>query len=85
VVGSTLTKTAGLCLPLCCGYEISVPATKTFTNQVVTFLHLAYNLAGKDTRVLDRIPELMDQTLEMVAPQIEAIVSYQYSMSTKLE
>jgi len=92
VVGSTLTKTASLCLPLCCGYEISVPATKTFTNQVVTFLYLAYKMAGPSTSLddpssslranslrsgwhalFDRIPELMDKTLEMVAPQIEAI------------
>ena len=73
VVGSTLTKTASLCLPLCCGYEISVPATKTFTNQVVTFLYLAYKLAGKDTHGLDRIPALMEETLAMVAPQIESI------------
>lgn len=73
VVGSTLTKATSFSLPLCCGYEISVPATKTFTNQVVTFLYLAYKLAGKDTRELDRVPELMDKTLEMVAAQIEAI------------
>ncbi|MBN8656204.1 MAG: glutamine--fructose-6-phosphate transaminase (isomerizing) [Anaerolineae bacterium] len=73
VVGSTLTKAASLSLPLCCGYEISVPATKTFTNQVVTFLYLAYKLAGKDVRELDVIPALMERTLEMVAPQIEAI------------
>jgi len=73
VVGSTLTKTASFCLPLCCGYEISVPATKTFTNQVVTFLYLAYKMAGKDVRELDSIPDLMDKTLEMVAPQVEAI------------
>ena len=50
VVGSTLTKATALCLPLCCGYEISVPATKTFTNQVLTFLYLAYRLAGRDTQ-----------------------------------
>ena len=73
VVGSTLTKATSFTLPLCCGYEISVPATKTFTNQVVTFLYLAYKLAGKNTRDLDVIPELMDKTLEMVAPQVEAI------------
>ncbi|MGE5377821.1 MAG: glutamine--fructose-6-phosphate transaminase (isomerizing) [Bacteroidota bacterium] len=73
VVGSTLTKTASFCLPLCGGYEISVPATKTFTNQVVTFLYLAYKLAGKDTRELDRVPQLMQETLEIVAPQIAAI------------
>lgn len=73
VVGSTLTKAASLSLPLCCGYEISVPATKTFTNQVVTFLYLSYKMAGKDVRELDNIPDLMDKTLEMVAPQIETI------------
>ncbi|MDO9303562.1 MAG: SIS domain-containing protein, partial [Anaerolineales bacterium] len=91
VVGSTLTKATSFCLPLCCGYEISVPATKTFTNQVVTFLYLAYRMAGPSTAlddpstslradslrsgrsVFDRIPELMEQTIEMVGPQIEAI------------
>jgi len=73
VVGSTLTKATSFCLPLCCGYEISVPATKTFTNQVVTFLYLAYRMAGRDTRDLERIPELMDLTLEMTASQVEAI------------
>ena len=73
VVGSTLTKTASLCLPLCCGYEISVPATKTFTNQVVTFLYLAYKMAGKDVHELENIPALMEQTIEMVEPQIKDI------------
>lgn len=73
VVGSTLTKTASLCLPLCCGYEISVPATKTFTNQVVTFLYLAYKMAGRDVRELENIPALMEQTIEMVEPQVKEI------------
>jgi glucosamine--fructose-6-phosphate aminotransferase (isomerizing) len=95
VVGSTLTKATSFSLPLCCGYEISVPATKTFTNQVVTFLYLAYKMADLDATagfdtpfaksaqgystsgswkdIFDRIPELMDKTLEMVAPQVEAI------------
>jgi glucosamine--fructose-6-phosphate aminotransferase (isomerizing) len=73
VVGSTLTKATSFCLPLCCGYEISVPATKTFTNQVVTFLYLAYRMAGKSTKDLERIPELMERTIEMVSPQIQAI------------
>ncbi len=86
VVGSTLTKAASFCLPLCCGYEISVPATKTFTNQVVTFLYLAYKMAGRgldtsrgtrdySTTIVERIPELMDKTLEMVASQVEAIAT----------
>ena len=73
VIGSTLTKATACTLPLCCGYEISVPATKTFTNQVVTFLYLAYRLAGRNTSELAVIPELMDRTLELVAPQVKAI------------
>jgi glucosamine--fructose-6-phosphate aminotransferase (isomerizing) len=73
VIGSTLTKATVCTLPLCCGYEISVPATKTFTNQLVTFLFLAYRLAGRDTTELDQIPDLMDRTLEMVAPQVAAL------------
>ena len=75
VVGSTLTKATSFCLPLCCGYEISVPATKTFTNQVITFLYLAYRVAGKNTIALADIPSLMEETLEMVAPQIEKIAA----------
>ena len=73
VIGSTLTKASVCSLPLCCGYEISVPATKTFTNQVVTFLYLAYRLAGRDTRALDAIPELMEQTIALTTPQVQAI------------
>ena len=75
VIGSTLTRATVCSLPLCCGYEISVPATKTFTNQVVTFLYLAYRLAGRDTKELEQIPALMDKTLEIVARQVEAIAA----------
>jgi glucosamine--fructose-6-phosphate aminotransferase (isomerizing) len=73
VIGSTLTKETVCNLPLCCGYEISVPATKTFTNQVLTFLYLAVRMAGQDPAVLFQVPELVDSTLQSVGPQIEAI------------
>ncbi|HSL43244.1 MAG TPA: isomerizing glutamine--fructose-6-phosphate transaminase, partial [Anaerolineales bacterium] len=73
VIGSTLTRATSFCLPLCCGYEISVPATKTFTNQVITFLYLAYRMAGRDTRELERIPELMEQTMDAIGSQVESI------------
>jgi len=73
VIGSTLTKASVCSLPLCCGYEISVPATKTFTNQVVTFLYLAYRLAGRDTSELDLIPELIEQTIALTTPQVKAL------------
>jgi len=73
VIGSTLTRATRLCLPLGCGYEISVPATKTFSNQVLAFLYLAYRLAGLDTRPLARVPDLMEETIAAVADQVEAI------------
>src|SRR5512142_446760 len=73
VIGSTLTKATSFCLPLCCGYEISVPATKTFTNQVITFLYLAYRMAGRDTRELECIPSLMEQTMDAIGTQVETI------------
>lgn len=73
VIGSTLTKATASWLPLCCGYEISVPATKTFTNQVVTFLYLAHRLGGKNTTLLEQIPALMEETLAVCEPQIQAI------------
>ncbi|HEY9151464.1 MAG TPA: glutamine--fructose-6-phosphate transaminase (isomerizing) [Anaerolineales bacterium] len=73
VIGSTLTKATSFCLPLCCGYEISVPATKTFTNQVITFLYLAYRMAGRDTKELETIPELMEATMDAIDSQVESI------------
>jgi len=74
VIGSTLTRTTDAWLPLCCGYEISVPATKTFTNQVITFLYLAYRLGGKDTTALAGIPDLMEKTIVEVDTFVEQLV-----------
>jgi glutamine---fructose-6-phosphate transaminase (isomerizing) len=74
VIGSTLARATACWLPLCCGYEISVPATKTFTNQVVTFLFLAYRLAGRDIEELKGIPELMERTINLTEQVVEGIV-----------
>jgi glucosamine--fructose-6-phosphate aminotransferase (isomerizing) len=52
VIGSTLMRVSEHHLPLACGYEISVPATKTFTNQVIAFLYLAMRMGGHDTSTL---------------------------------
>jgi glucosamine--fructose-6-phosphate aminotransferase (isomerizing) len=73
VVGSALTRATRLCLPLGCGFEISVPATKTFTNQVVAFLYLAYRLAGLDTAALARVPDLMATTLTAVDEPVRSL------------
>ncbi|MCX6056042.1 MAG: glutamine--fructose-6-phosphate transaminase (isomerizing) [Chloroflexi bacterium] len=74
VIGSTLSRSTAACLPLCCGYEISVPATKTFTNQVISFLYLAYRLGGCDLKELDAIPEWMEETLSMTEAQVKILV-----------
>ena len=74
VIGSTLMRVSEDHLPLVCGYEISVPATKTFTNQVISFLYLALRMGGHDTEGLSRLPDLMKETLEMTTPQVLDIV-----------
>jgi glucosamine--fructose-6-phosphate aminotransferase (isomerizing) len=68
VVGSTIVPERYL--PLACGYEISVPATKTFTNQLVAFLYLALQMGKVPATSLARLPELMENTLAAVEPQI---------------
>lgn len=74
VIGSTLTRSTSAWLPLCCGYEISVPATKTFTNQVITFLYLAMRLGGQDLSQLEDLPDLMKETIAMTDPQVQKLV-----------
>jgi glucosamine--fructose-6-phosphate aminotransferase (isomerizing) len=63
VIGSTLMRVSEHHIPLGCGYEISVPATKTFTNQVLAFLYLALRMGGHDTGILYEVPEMMEQTM----------------------
>ncbi len=70
VIGSTLTKSTEMYLPLTCGYEISVPATKTYTNQVITFLYLASIMGGRPTSKLNLLPELIDETVSSADSQI---------------
>jgi glucosamine--fructose-6-phosphate aminotransferase (isomerizing) len=76
VLGSTLMNTSDVYLPLACGYEISVPATKTFVNQAVLFLYLAYRLAGRDTAELDVLPELLALVTEAIGEQAQAVTAY---------
>ena len=73
VIGSTLMKESEISLPMACGYEISVPATKTFTNQVLAFLYLALRLGKHSTAELAQLPDLIQDTLAAVEPQVNAI------------
>jgi glutamine---fructose-6-phosphate transaminase (isomerizing) len=70
VIGSTLTKQSEYYMPLTCGYEISVPATKTYTNQVISFLYLALRMGNHDTSQLDSLPGLIEQSISMAEEQI---------------
>ena len=74
VVGSTLTLISDVHLPLVCGYEISVPATKTYLNQVLATLFLALRWGKHDTAPLRKIPELIDHTLKRTEEQIEPLI-----------
>jgi glucosamine--fructose-6-phosphate aminotransferase (isomerizing) len=74
VIGSTLTRKTEAWVPLVCGYEISVPATKTFTNQVFSFLYLAAKLGGQDLSDFGRLPDLMEETIKQTDPQVQGIV-----------
>jgi glucosamine--fructose-6-phosphate aminotransferase (isomerizing) len=74
VIGSTLTLKTEAWLPLVCGYEISVPATKTFTNQVITFMYLAAKLGGQSELDFDSLPDLMTETIKAVDPAVQALV-----------
>jgi len=73
VIGSTLMRVSDHHLPLGCGYEISVPATKTFTNQVIAFLYLAMRMGGHDTASLKNLPALMEHTIQHTASQVESL------------
>jgi glucosamine--fructose-6-phosphate aminotransferase (isomerizing) len=73
VLGSTLMNVSQRYLPLACGYEISVPATKTFFNQALAFLYLALRMGAHPTADFF-LPELMQETLERVEPQVERVL-----------
>lgn len=76
VIGSTLSMATELYLPLVCGYEISVPATKTFTNQLVAFLYLALQMGNLPSSSLAGLPDLMEHTLEVVDPQVQKLENH---------
>ncbi|MAT44902.1 MAG: glutamine--fructose-6-phosphate transaminase (isomerizing) [Anaerolineaceae bacterium] len=76
VVGTTLTKITDHWLPLGCGYEISVPATKTFTNQLVAFLYLAYRLAGIELDDIRKLPAAMETVIQQSEVMIPEIIPF---------
>ena len=76
VLGSTMMKESEVYIPIACGYEISVPATKTFMNQALAFLYLALKLGGKDTSVLDPLPGLISETIKMSREKVADVIPH---------
>ena len=80
VLGSSLQLRVKNFLPLLSNIEISVPATKTFTNQVLIFLFLAMQLArlrGREVSLLeeefDKLPSLIEKTLVSTSERCRGI------------
>ena len=63
VLGSTLTRKVKVYLPLACGWEISVPATKTYTNQVIALIGLAAAVGGQPVEELDAAPAWIERAI----------------------
>ncbi len=81
VLGSTLAMKARPLLPIASDLEISVPATKTFMNQMVLLLYLAFKLAEhKELRPhypmpdFERLPELLQETIKRSMPLVDKLI-----------
>lgn len=82
VLGSSLQLRVKNFLPLLSNIEISVPATKTFTNQVIIFLYLALKLSkynGKKNFSLEneitKLPSLIKETLSSTSERCQQMAS----------
>ncbi len=75
VLGSSLMNASEAYLPLACDLEMSVPATKTFTNQLVLLIYLAIRLGERNGELekeeaqklgerLHGLPKLLEKTVE---------------------
>jgi glucosamine--fructose-6-phosphate aminotransferase (isomerizing) len=75
VIGSTLMFQADSYIPMACGYEVSVPATKTYYSQSIIFAYLAAKLGERNghidpseakafiNRLRDDLPTLTETTI----------------------
>jgi glucosamine--fructose-6-phosphate aminotransferase (isomerizing) len=82
VLGSSLQLRVKHFLPLLSNIEISVPATKTFTNQVIVFLYLSLRLGeyngSRNTALekeLTRLPSLISKTISSLTENCRRIAT----------
>lgn len=81
ILGSTLMNQSDVYLPLACGYEKSVAATKTFMNQIILFLYLATVLGKKNPQLLNRLPNLIKKTISQTQKPAQKIAKKLKSVS----
>jgi len=84
VLGSSLMHASEAYLPLACDLEMSVPATKTFMNQLVLLIYLSIRLGEKNGCLekaeaqklknrLHELPKLLEETIAKTAPACEKL------------
>jgi glutamine---fructose-6-phosphate transaminase (isomerizing) len=73
VLGSTMTRKVKAYLPLACGWEISVPATKTYTNQVIALVALAASVGGQPVEELDAAPAWLERAIAKTDEPMKAL------------
>ncbi len=73
VLGSTLSLRSEAYLPIVCDLEISVPATKTFINQLVLFLGLSFKLGGRNLEELKELPQLLEKTIDSLSEPVQEL------------
>jgi glucosamine--fructose-6-phosphate aminotransferase (isomerizing) len=64
VIGSTIQLKSKINIPLLTQLEVSVPATKTFLNQLIIFLFLSMKMAKREMKEIKELPEIINNTLE---------------------
>jgi glucosamine--fructose-6-phosphate aminotransferase (isomerizing) len=76
VIGSTLMNSSKVYLPLAAGYEVSVPATKTFLNQCIMFLYLAKRMRGESCEDMRKVSNLIKKTVNSTDVACRKVAAY---------
>ncbi len=78
---SPLAQAADWILPLGCGEEKAVAATKTYTTSLAALALLSTALSGDAARrsELARVPDWMRQTLSSIEPRMARVERYRYA------
>ena len=81
-IGSSIAIKSDKFLNISAGLEVSVPATKTFMNQILLFLYLGAFIGSKSgiqkatdiLKDIDQIPSLLENTLKVAEPLCKDLI-----------